>query len=51
MCLFLYLGLSADKATEIPLPSFNTPITYDELRARNRQEYDRTLPNKPTYRY
>lgn len=49
--LFLCLGLSANNATEIPLPSFNTPITYDELRARNRQEYDRTLPNKPTYRY
>lgn len=51
--LYLYvciLGLS-NKASEIPLPNFNTPTTYDELRARNRQEYERAQPNKPIYRY
>jgi len=35
---------------EIPIPTYNTPTSYDELRTRNRQEYDRTQPNKPIYR-
>jgi len=28
-----------------------TPTSYDDLRNRNRQDYDRTQPNKMAYRY
>jgi len=45
-----YESLSDNKLNEIPFPTFNTPTSYDELRARNRQEYDRTQQNRPIYR-
>lgn len=52
--LFKYihiLGLSSSKDNEYPLSSYNSPTSYDELRARNRQEFERTQPNKTVYRY
>lgn len=47
--LSYFLDLSPNKTNEIPVSSFDT-TSYDELRARNRFEYERTQPNKPVYR-
>lgn len=32
------------------MSSYNSPITYDVLRARNRQDFERTQQNKSLYR-
>lgn len=32
------------------MSNYNSPTSYDELRARNRQEFERTQPNKSVYR-
>ncbi|XP_050055767.1 OCIA domain-containing protein 1 [Aphis gossypii] len=44
-----YDGLSLRKENESSLSNV-TPTSYEDLRIRNRQEYDRTQPNKMTYR-
>jgi hypothetical protein len=49
--IFLILGLSSTKNNEYPMSSYNSPITYDILRARNRQDFEKTQPSKPLYRY
>lgn len=43
------LGLSLRKENESSLSNV-TPTSYEDLRIRNRQDYDRTQPNKMTYR-
>lgn len=47
-CISYYLDLSHNKTNEIP--SYDSNISYDDLRARNRFEFERTQPNKPVYR-
>ncbi|XP_026823485.1 OCIA domain-containing protein 1 [Rhopalosiphum maidis] len=44
-----YDGLPLRKDNELSLSNV-TPTSYEDLRNRNRQDYDRTQPNKPTYR-
>jgi len=43
------LGLPLRKDNEISMSNV-TPTSYDDLRNRNRQDYDRTQPNKMAYR-
>lgn len=43
------LGLPLRKDNEISMSNV-TPTSYDDLRNLNRQEYDRTQPNKMAYR-
>lgn len=43
------LGLPLRKDNEISMSNV-TPTSYDDLRIRNRQDYDRTQPNKMAYR-
>ncbi|XP_025418670.1 OCIA domain-containing protein 1 isoform X2 [Sipha flava] len=40
-----YDGLSSTKNNEYPMSSYNSPITYDILRARNRQDFEKTQPS------
>lgn len=44
-----YEGLPLRKDNEISMSNV-TPTSYDDLRNRNRQDYDRTQPNKMAYR-
>jgi len=46
---FYILGLPLRKANEISSSNVTT-TSYEELRNHNRQDYDRTQPNKQTYR-
>ncbi|XP_050432816.1 OCIA domain-containing protein 1 isoform X2 [Adelges cooleyi] len=44
-----YDSASFDRLNEDPLPSSNMPTSYDDLRTRNRQEYEKSF-SKPPYR-
>lgn len=43
------IGLSLNKINETPISNINT-TSYDELRARNRQNYDKVQTNKSNYK-
>lgn len=45
-----FKDLASQKPNEYSLSNYDSTVSYEELRARNRQEFDRTQPNKPIYR-